>query len=187
MNEIKKQLRKIMLERQRNLSESYIIAASESIAGQLLSCEHYQKSEKIFIYVSTAREPDTLAIINDALNNNKKVYIPKCVNKEMYAVRINDMKNLIVGGLGILEPAEAPLQGDYSGNITAGELDIIIAPCLSASLDGKRLGHGMGYYDKFLSNSKSHTVCLCFGKMLCDKIPMNENDVYMSDVITENF
>ena len=179
MDEIKKQLRKMMLERQKNLSENYVRASSENITKRFLSSEVYKNSEKIFIYVSTDREPDTLTIINDALAKNKKVYVPKCVNKIMYAVRIYGIKNLVEGRLGILEPE------DYSETISPEELDLIVAPCLSASLNGKRLGHGMGCYDKFLSVCSTMTVCFCFKKMLCDEIPMNENDVYIKSVLTE--
>ena len=93
MDEIKKQLRKIMLERQGNLPADYVRAASENITKRFLSGEVYKNSEKIFIYVSVQHEPDTLTIINDALKNNKKVYVPKCVDNNMLAVRINGMKN----------------------------------------------------------------------------------------------
>ena len=181
MNEIKKHLRKIMLERQGNLPADYVRAASENITKRFLSGEVYKNSEKIFIYVSVKHEPDTLTIINDALKNNKKVYVPKCANNNMLAVRINGMKNLITGKLGILEPE------NYYETIEPENLDLIIVPCLSASLNGKRLGHGMGYYDKFLSvgNIREKTICFCFKRMLCGEIPMNENDVYMKSILTE--
>ena len=99
----------------------------------------------------------------------------------MLAVRINGMKNLISGKLGILEPE------NYYETIEPENLDLIIVPCLSASLNGKRLGHGMGYYDKFLSvgNIRKKTICFCFKRMLCGEIPMNENDVYMESILTE--
>ena len=72
-------------------------------------------------------------------------------------------------------------------DIDINELDIIIAPCLSACLDGSRLGHGKGYYDRFLFSGNKKTICLCFRGMLCEEIPMTDNDVYMSLVLTENF
>ena len=170
-----------MLERQKNLSEAYVEAAGRNIQEQTFSSELYKKAENIFVYISTKKEPDTFALIQRAFGENKKVYVPKCTENNMSAVRIHDIKNLTEGKLGILEPE------DCLEKISAEELDIIIVPCLSASLNGKRLGHGRGYYDKFLSGHNEKTICLCFRKMLYDEIPMTENDVYMSLVLTENF
>ena len=182
----KQKLREIIKERQKNLSDSYVQEASQKIQEKILSSEIYKNAEKIFVYISTPKEPSTIEIINQAFNDGKKIYVPKCVNKKMFAVRIfnSNMKNLIPGHFGILEPA------DFSDSLTAKDFDLIIVPCLSASLDGKRLGHGGGYYDKFLAELKINSefgikkICLCFSEMLCEKIPMDENDIYIS-VVTE--
>ena len=181
MNEIKENLRKIMLMRQENLTESYIEKAGKNIQTQILLSQVYQNSKKIFIYVSTPKEPSTIEIINQALKEGKEIYIPKCENKNMFAVKIHSLKNLIPNKIGILEPRK------ISDNLTANEFDLIIVPCLSASLDGKRLGHGSGYYDKFLADSKENQniICLCFYKMLNSEIPMNENDFFIPKVLTE--
>ena len=99
----------------------------------------------------------------------------------MLAVRINDFNNLIQGKFGILEPI------NFDETITANEIDLIIVPCLCAYLDGRRLGHGAGYYDRFLAGIDiEKTVCLCFDKMLCKDIPMTYHDVYMKRVFTNN-
>ena len=70
--------------------------------------------------------------------------------------------------------------------ISAEELDLIVVPCVSASTGGKRLGHGAGYYDRFLAHSSGNAICLCFERMLRDDIPMDEYDVWMPAVLTEN-
>ena len=94
MNDIKKNLRKIMLERQKNLSESYVEAASRNIHEQIFSSELFRNAENIFTYISTEKEPDTFAVIKKAFSENKKIYVPKCTENKMSAVRIYNMKNL---------------------------------------------------------------------------------------------
>ena len=182
MSELKKFLmRKKMIDRQKNLSEDYIKEAGKNIQEQIFSSELYKNAKKIFTYVSTSHEPSTIEIIEQALSSGREVYVPKCVNKNMYAVKIYDINDLKPGILGILEPEK------ISETLTAKEFDLIIVPCVSAYLDGRRLGHGMGYYDRFLAECRTNKniICLCFYKMLESDIPMNKYDVYISKVFTD--
>ena len=176
----KKQLRKSLLSHQKSLPDHYIETAGKRIEEYILASPLYQQAESIFVYVSMPEEPSTSRIIQAALEDGKRVCVPKCWGKEMLAVRISCVDQLIPGAYGIPEPQ------DFSDTITADGLDLIIVPCVAASPDGRRLGHGAGYYDRFLSGKHGKTVCLCFEKMLCSEIPMNEYDCFMDCVVTES-
>lgn len=59
-------------------------------------------------------------------------------------------------------------------------------------ITGNRLGHGMGYYDKFLkecwacnANKKPHCIGVAFNEQIRDDIPMTEEDVPVDLVIAE--
>lgn len=177
---MKNKLRQIMLSKRKALSSSYKEAASLSIQEQVLSSSLFIKANTIFTYINTPDEPSTIKIIETALDSGKAVYVPKCMEGNMFAVRIYNLKNLVKGKLGILEPREPHSSDDIDYDDW-----LIIVPCLSAFLDGRRLGHGAGYYDRFLAGCGKNTVCLCFREMLCPDIPMMEHDVYMSWVVTE--
>lgn len=173
----KKELRKLIRERSENLSEAYIKTANDKIYENLIKTSEFADCESLFIYVSTKREPDTFRIINEALKNGKKVYVPKCgKNHTMKAIRILSTDELKSGYMGIPEP---------TGTEEAEKIDLAVIPCISASADGKRLGHGAGFYDRFLESCKATKICLCFEKLLSDNIPMDEYDIYMDKVITE--
>ena len=173
-------LHKQMRLRQRELTEAYISEANAVIQDKVLASPRYREANRIFMYLHTPKEPATDRIVARALAEGKAVYVPKCIGKhEMLAVRIYDVTDLEPGAYGIPEPRCC------EETITADEADLILTPCLSASPDGKRLGHGAGYYDRFLAGNSEKTVCLCFGKMLCPDIPVTELDVRMSEVITE--
>ena len=175
----KKLLRKELLAKRKELPEEYRRAAGESIQEQVLSSPEYAEARSLFVYVSMPGEPSTERIIRQALADGKEVYVPKCVGKEMLAVRIGGTDELRPGTMGIPEPA------DCAETKTAGYLDLILVPCVSASEDGRRLGHGGGCYDRFLAGEHGSAVCLCFRRLLCADIPVDENDVRIPRVITD--
>lgn len=176
--ERKKALRKSVTTRVKLLPGAYRAAASRSIAEQVLTSEEYRAAKRIFLYIGMPTEPDTAGIIEAALSDGKDVYVPKCISRtEMLAVRIKSTADLVPGAYGIPEPT------DLSETIGPDAIDLILVPCVSAWTDGRRLGHGAGYYDRFLAGNADKTLCLCFCKALSPDIPTDENDVRMHRVI----
>ena len=169
-----------MLNKQKGLPDEYVIQASRIIQEKVMSMRQYRSAQSIFLYVSTDGEPSTLRILSHALQNGKAVYVPKCINRqEMLAVRIRSLGELAPGAWGIPEPRH------WTEEIKADALNLILVPCVSASLDGKRLGHGAGYYDRFLAGKADRAVCLCFHRLISDDIPITDNDVIIPMVLTE--
>ena len=175
----KKELRKRLRITSGSLSECYKKEAGRLVAKNVTELPLFKKSKTLFIYVSTQSEPATREIIAEAWAQGKAVYVPKCLpENRMQAVRINSFDELHEGAWGIYEPEASDSQSHDS-------FDIAVIPCVSAWTDGRRLGHGAGYYDRFLEKCDAVKICLCFEKMLCDEIPVSEHDVYMDYVITE--
>jgi 5-formyltetrahydrofolate cyclo-ligase len=154
--------------------------ASRKITEQVLSSPLYRQAASIFVYVSTEREPDTHALIEDAWRAGKMVYVPKCCGQgRMDAVRVLGWHDLVPGTYGIPEPVNAPADASFP------DIDLAVVPCVRATADGKRLGHGAGYYDRFLRAHPMPCLCLCFHALLSDDLPTEPSDVPMSAVITE--
>lgn len=177
----KRALRDKLLRRAEALAGEYIAEASAKMTALVTSCSVYQESRALFIYVSTAREPDTAGVLADALRSGKAVYVPKCLpGGHMRAVRIESRDDLRPGFAGILEPADSLPEAD------PGAIDLAIVPCVSVARDGRRLGRGGGYYDRFLADSRAVKLCLCFEQLLSDDIPTAAHDVRMDCAATEN-
>ena len=86
---------------------------------------------------------------------------------------------LVKGAYGIMEPSnEEP-------TIDASEIDLIILPCVSCDRSCNRLGHGAGYYDRYLAKTDAKLMALCAEKLMSDEIPMDDFDVPLDAVITE--
>ena len=48
-----------------------------------------------------------------------------------------------------------------------------------------RLGHGGGYYDRYLAGRRVPAACLCRERLLLEKVPQDWNDFAVGFVITE--
>ena len=176
----KDELRKIAKAKQAEIGEAERAAASMAMTALLLESPLFASAKTVFSYVSMPGEADTGAIINAALSAGKTVCVPRCASDgTMDAVPVTSLSELKPGAYGISEPgADAvPLDPRF--------IDLVIVPCLMAGRNGERLGHGAGYYDRFLASCPGKTVCLCFDKMLTGGIPMDRYDVYMRYVLTE--
>lgn len=177
---VRKQLRAIT----KALTSEYKQQASGSITRQCLDSTEYKEAGSIFIYISMDGEPDTKDIIRQALSDGKDVYVPRCLSDGiMEAVKIDSFECLKPGHYGILEPDEALGSTDVS--CFDSETAVAFVPCVGASRDGRRMGHGAGYYDRFLENRSMKKIMLVYGAQIMPDIPCDEHDIIMDRVITE--
>ena len=181
MNDEKERLREAYRARGRALPGEYRAGADRAICAAVLASEQWQRAEGVFLFVSMWAEPDTRPLFEAAFRAGKRVYVPLCrPDGVMQAVRIESLAALRPGRYGIPEPPGEP------GAAEPGELDLALVPCVSVTEDGARLGHGAGYYDRFLRLHGCETLCLCYAAMLADTLPMDGHDVRMDHVVTEN-
>ena len=163
------------------LPQDYRSEASRKITEQVLALEAYRNARVVMAYVSLPGEPDTHEILADAHRAGKAVLLPRCVSPErMEAQLFTGWEDLLPGSRGIPEPRIRKADGETP------EPDLILVPCITASSDGKRLGHGAGYYDRFLAGKTTETVCLCFRQLIREEIPTGPLDQRMSRVITDD-
>lgn len=159
------------------------MSKSRSICAKLKKTPQYQRAKKIMFYVSTDFEVETLALIREALSEQKTVIVPS-LNKNSQTLKpcvIRDLdRDLTIGAYRILEPKLESAQP-----IDPGEIELVIVPGLAFDHAKNRLGHGKGYYDKFLSKlaPKIPAIGLAFDFQIVKVIPVTELDVRVSRVI----
>ncbi len=142
----------------------------------------WKRAETVFVFVSMEREADTAPLIAAALQNGKRLCVPKITGDgKMEAVEIKNISELKCGKFGILEPAEGCTSVEKSG------IDLIVMPCLAADEKGNRLGRGGGYYDRFCEEVSSNKIIICPEMLLmkCGEIPTEEHDVSADIIATE--
>lgn len=175
-------LRELARERNKTVSKEQEQKANEEIQLRLLQSPFFLEAESIFSYVSVEGEVDTKIILETALQMGKRVFVPRCIpgkKRLMDAVEIHSMEELSIQYFGLLEPKpEIPASEERN-------FDLSLIPCVMADRRGGRLGHGAGYYDRFLAKSQGKKLCLCFSWYLTEKIPMEERDIPMDALLTE--
>ena len=163
-----------------NLTPEYRQEASREITRQVLELPFWKQAGTVMMYCSLPGEPDTRSLMEAALKEGKTLLLPRCFEAgRMEALPVRNPSELRPGTLGIPEPAK-PDEGTE-----IPEPDLILVPCMAAAPSGIRLGHGAGYYDRFLAEHSGKTVCLCFRKLLRSDLPAEETDVSMDLVISD--
>ena len=138
----------------------------------------------IFCYVSTEKEINTIPLLQEILDSGKRLGVPKCTGKGiMDAYEIQNLEQLKIGSYGILEPGE-----ECDIILDPTEIQFAIIPCISCNRKGERLGHGGGFYDRYLEKMPEdcEKAILCRESLMCDEIPTEEHDERMDLVISEN-
>lgn len=177
--EEKQELRRIVRHLAEKLDEGYQRKADQTIVRRILALPEFQSADHVFCFVSTAQEINTRPLLEAVLAAGKVLSVPRCVDGCMELRQITGLSELSPGIIGILEPNEtAPL--------TDPDLvDFAIIPCLTCNHDGQRLGHGGGYYDRFLSHYRGGMVLLCRELLIRDEIPVEPHDYPVHWVLTE--
>jgi len=161
-------------------SKEYIEKSNAQILRKFLELPEYKIAGRIFAYCSMGREVSTLGIIEHALSEGKKIALPVCYREGRMVFReMAEDSKLVRGKFGIPEP------DSYCRLVEPEWDDVIIVPCLCCGLGGERLGHGMGYYDRYLSNHSGFSVCLCRKSLIFSYVPTDELDYEVDMILTE--
>ena len=178
--EEKQQLRAIVRRLEAALTPEYKAKSSRAIVRRLLAMPEYQEAQAVFCFVGTDREIDTRPILEDILAAGKVLCIPLCTAPGVMEPRqVTDLGQLSPGAFGVLEPpAGAPA-------VPVDAIDFAALPCVTCNYQGHRLGHGGGYYDRFLSQFRGGTVLLCREQLIRQEIPVEPHDYPVPWVLTE--
>lgn len=169
----KDELRRLMIDKRKTIPNKKEL--STSIVNNLINLDIYKKARVIALYNSLNDEVDTSYLINESLKN-KIVLLPRIIKDKIVFIMINKDTLYAKSSFGVMEP----IGEEYLGNI-----DLIIVPGLAFDRKLNRLGFGMGYYDRYLSNKGIYKIGLCFDEQIVEFVPVNELDIKMDMVITK--
>ncbi len=176
----KKMCRQWVREEQKKLSWTYRKEADAKICKRILALPHYQQAQSVLFFFGKENEVQTAMLLQQAWADGKRVLLPRCMEKGIMEVYpIFAMQDLERGKYGIYEPKADGMA------VPKAEIDFAIIPCMSADRYGNRLGHGGGYYDRYLADAAFTTAVICYARLLLPQIPTEVHDCRMDLVVTE--
>lgn len=178
------------------LSSAVISLQSEKVFSTIISLESFRSSKRIAIFMNMPTEVETLPIIQRCFIEGKEVFLPQCIHDSQQLPRKHylKMRKLLLfqdvldlrpqGKYGLLEPTKG------EDLMETGCLDLIIVPGIAFNHKGERIGHGVGYYDNFLTHYTSqyprpYTLGIGLKPQLVKDIPVEPHDFTLDSVIID--
>jgi 5-formyltetrahydrofolate cyclo-ligase len=178
----------------------------EAAAALLRKSPLWARYGTVFLFLSLPDEIDTRPLVETALEAGKRVFAPRIGSDgngpgELKFYRVfprespgtpmppgSDM-DLEPGPFGIREPPPVEPPGP------ADSPALVLVPGLAFDRQGRRLGRGGGYYDRFLAasggacpESAGRIIGLCMPFQLIPEVPVEQWDFRVDGVCTgENF
>ena len=173
MRQRKKELRKLVRSRLKEMSQDEIQTQSELVWNNLFEMPEYKSAQSVGLFLSMPKgEIVTDTALARVLDDKKTLYVPrvgldfeKC-DMDLIRVEDADEQQEISHGIdaarrlfyhdwprnkwGIPEP---PLDVDHTA-AQPGDIDLLVVPGLAFDDKGGRLGQGKGYYDRFITKMR---------------------------------
>lgn len=180
----KAQLRKRLFRLLKQQREDERRRRSDTIRRKVFRLTAVRRATTICCYVALPYEVQTWRMIEEMLSKGKRVVVP-VVQPRSKRLRLSEIRDpgaeLAPGAFGVLEPTPSARRP-----VRLRELDAVLVPGLAFDRQGRRLGHGYGYFDRLLARLPQATpvIGLAFRFQLLDRLPAASHDRPVSTVLT---
>lgn len=156
----------------------------ERICALCASLATFRFADAVLLYHPIRSEVDVRPLLRLSLSMGKQVYLPLCDKTQpgkMDFHRITSEEELTPGSFGVMEPSEAaPLWQNEEGTRA-----VCIIPALAYGRDGRRLGYGKGYYDRFFGQFEGTGIGVTYSELILSDLPYNRFDLKADLIVSE--
>ena len=175
----KQALRQHLLAVRQAQSEVEQAAKSRRIRQHLETLPFYKNALLVMYYVAAHGEASLNPLIQGSLEQ-KMVLLPRTnlETKMIEPYELRKWEDLRPAPFGLSEPPQDQwLPPEF--------LELVLVPGVAFDRAGNRLGHGYGYYDRFLKGTHAVRVGIAYQFQIVDKVPVGPWDQEMDVVVTE--
>jgi len=177
----KRDLRGEMRAKARRVGDKERALAGELICRLFHTVSHWSEVDTVLFYHPLPGEPDIRPLIERALGAGKTVALPRFdeESKTYRPVVVESLdEDLGDGKFGVKEPLASCVE------IAMGSVDQILVPGVAFDEAGRRLGRGVGYYDRILEGVAGDRVGIAFDWQMAERVPEETHDVRMDRIVT---
>lgn len=168
-------IRRELLDRTRQLSKEEIQQKSERICRAIK--DMLPKNGVLGFYMAMPHEVQLASLLQECWQNHIcAVPIVEAKGRMEFYV-IDAHTDFQRGAYGILEPIDR--------RKLETKLDVMLVPMVGFDEQMHRLGHGAGYYDRYLAQRNCRKLGIAFECQRCDRIASRPHDIDMDIIITE--
>jgi len=162
-------------------SSRWIAESSADVCQKLASLPEFSVAESVALFVSKAKEVQTRSLLEGLLEEGSREVCVPAYDEERTCYRfcrVSRETTWIEGPYGVSQP-------DTPEWAQTASLDVITVPCVGFDRQGRRLGHGGGYYDRLLAGYGGCRLGLAFSFQEVESIPETEHDQRLKLIVTE--
>lgn len=183
MKTMKSEIRKQVRQRLATLDGMTRYARSLAACKHLTSQGEFTQAEVVMIFLSLPDEVETAALALSAWQMGKTVVVPKISweHCRILPVEISSLETgMVTTRHGLSEPADGQ-------PMPVNMIDMLVVPGVAFDRHGHRLGRGVGFYDRFLSQPDCRaSVCgLAFHEQVVDTLPIEPHDRPVNMLVTD--
>ena len=183
--ERKKLLRKEFLAKRKELTPKQVQEYRQKIVNFLQKRTEIQNAQIVMSYLSYGNEVNLQRLHEILWQKGIQVAVPIVQDEKqgkMFASIFlpEDLEKMETSNFGIKEPCiQRPVKPQ--------EIDVVLVPGVVFDVKGGRMGHGKGFYDRFLSSLRSDTIKIgiCYELQIVAQVLSEEWDVPLSYLCTE--
>jgi len=185
-SETKAAVRRTLTEARRSLAAGERQERSQRIAALCRGITGFESAKVVCSYINFREEVETSELIATLLQEGRRVAVPVQVrgsSRRLVFSEIRALSEMERNDFGILQP---PLEA--ARLVPAAAIPLFLVPGLAFDLAGRRLGYGLGCYDRAFADAApgSIKIGLAFELQILESVPADPHDVPMDFVVTEN-
>ncbi len=154
-----------------------------AIADSVVSLPEIENAESLFCCLSFGVEVDTWGLVRRLVDSGRRLYVPRAdfatrsLHVHPYPSELESLS------FGLRQPPATA--SEVAPERIDEILDAAIIPGLAFDRRGFRLGHGGGFFDRFLEGRSLPTIGIAYELQIVDRLPDQPHDLPLSVVTTE--